>query len=249
MFPTWRRGQAKTQHHSRTQHQGHQYSAGPPAGESESLHDHLTTLLRKVKRSGLGCPVSFAETGWNCEVAGQPPCKKQKHTHTKPKINKTAFQAVPLSSNFNNILILFKKKRKSNRKMISKTHLACNTQRQNKHTPKQNTYTTLPPHHCQQNGIKVSRNTECSLSPHPTPPTKTPNHRRYTSYSEMKQSSCGLNMLSRHNVETHQGNKLTCNSSGNAVHRCLSLLSHCGLIPGIIEWNCCAWADLHLKTL
>ena len=34
---------------------------------------------------------------------------------------------------------------------------------------------------------------------------------------------------------------------GTLIHSHLSLLSHCGLIPGLKEWNWCARSDFHLK--
>ena len=82
---TWRQGQAGTQHRSRTQHQGHRCSAGPPAEEFESPHDHPTKSLRMVKRSGLDCLVNFGEMGWNCLVADQTPCKPPPHQKKKKK--------------------------------------------------------------------------------------------------------------------------------------------------------------------
>ena len=88
---TWRQGQAGTQHRSRTQHQGHRCSAGPPAEEFESPHDHPMKSLRMVKRSGLDCLVNFGEMGWNCLVADQTPCnphptkRKEKKRQSKKK--------------------------------------------------------------------------------------------------------------------------------------------------------------------
>ena len=81
---TWMQGQAGTQHRSRTQHQGHRCSAGPPAEEFESPHDHPTKSLRMVKRSGLDCLVNLGEMGWNCLVADQTPCNP--HPTKKKKV-------------------------------------------------------------------------------------------------------------------------------------------------------------------
>ena len=87
---TWMQGQAGTQHRSRTQHQGHRCSAGPPAEEFESPHDHPTKSLRMVKRSGLDCLVNLGEMGWNCLVADQTPCNphptKKKKSQRKMQI-------------------------------------------------------------------------------------------------------------------------------------------------------------------
>ena len=47
--------------------------------------------------------------------------------------------------------------------------------------------------------------------------------------------------LSSHITETHQGNELTHNSSEN-IHPLAS--AHCGLVPGLTEWNWCAPAHL-----
>ena len=50
--------------------------------------------------------------------------------------------------------------------------------------------------------------------------------------------------LSSHSTETHQGNELTHNSSEN-IHPLAS--AHCGLVPGLIEWNWCAPAHLRSR--
>ena len=60
-----------------------------------------------------------------------------------------------------------------------------------------------------------------------------------------QKNQSGLTMLSRHSVETYQGNKLTHNQSGMAQPHSSQLAEPLWTNLGQKECNWCAWADLH----